>query len=69
MKKQKTDYQCADCFCNEGDNGKGCYCSKRRKFIKITDKECRDFKLNPDLEGYVEFEPGKFIWDEMANNP
>ena len=22
-----------------------------------------------DEEGYVEFEPGKYIWDEMAANP
>lgn len=52
MKKKKIKLQCGDCFHNVGDNGKGCYCSEKRKYISICDNKCEKFKLNPDLEEF-----------------
>lgn len=50
MKKKKITLQCGDCNHNAGDNGKGCYCDKKKKYISICDNKCKDFELNPDLK-------------------
>ena len=59
MKKAKIKLQCGDCDHNLGDNGKGCYCEKKRKYISICDTKCKDFVINPDIEEELLYRAGK----------